>query len=171
MEGLADKCGEFDKDDVALMLCYTSGKVPDRSDGEDDEQYVDFPGWLACMKGLPANAEEWAGAREFITAAAKVIEEKEAERSLARVQELDGAIADLAERFSPELIYLERGADSWSADRLPASVIPQALDSVHELGSALDEYRPVRKLAPVISQELAGGRGRRARPSNPASWR
>ena len=161
METIAGGNGDFDEDDVALMLCYASGKVPDFTDAEDDESYVDFSAWLADMSALPAGEEEWLEARDFIAAAAKIIEEKETERNRLQVRELEEAIAELAETYSPELGYLERGVESWSADRLPADSVTDALLVAYRLDFALAEYRPVRELAPVRSEEAARAEKRR----------
>ena len=52
LEAIAEGNGEFDEDDVALMLCYVSGKIPDfPDDEEDDAPYVDFSRWLERMRG------------------------------------------------------------------------------------------------------------------------
>ena len=161
LEAIAEGNGEFDEDDVALMLCYVSGKIPDFPDDEEDGPYVDFSRWLERMRALPPGEEEWSEAREFLASAAKIIEEKEIELGRTQAREVDNTIADLAETFSPELSYLERGVDAWSADKLPASAIPDALLSAFRLDFALREYRPVRELAPVRSEEAARAEERR----------
>ena len=161
LEAIVEGNGELDEDDVALMLCYASGKVPDFPDDEDDRPYVDFPRWLERMRALPPGEEEWSEAREFLASAAKIIEEKEIELGRTQAREVDNTIADLAETFSPELSYLERGVDAWSADKLPASAIPDALVLAFQLDFALEKYRPVRELAPVRSEEEARAEERR----------
>lgn len=161
LDTLVDGNGEFHEDDVALMMCYASGKVPDFADEEDDAPYVDFSRWLERMRALPPGEEEWIEARDFLASAAKIIEEKEAELDRAQAKQLDDAIAELAETYAPELSYLERGVDSWSADSFSVSDIPDALLTAYRLELALEEYRPVRELAPVRSEEAARAEERR----------
>ena len=171
----------YDEDDVALMLCCVSGKMPglaeknaaespESMDGDlrtEIEEVVrqtlqaGFPGLMSgnfldqCIEYLsllPPDAPDWEQAiPEFVVQATKLIEEKEAERHQAA--NLDTLIGEIGEQFSPELGYLEQDISSWSASGLSSSAIGEALHLAGELQSSLAEYRPIREQAPVRSEE------------------
>ncbi len=162
LENIVNVNGDFDENDLALMLCYASGKVPDfRDDEDEDAAYVDFTRWLERMRALPYGEEAWLEARDFLAEATRIVEEKEAEYQRGQAKILDDDIAEIAETYSPELGYLERGVGSWSADRLTTGAILEALLLAYRLGSALKEYHPIRELAPVRSEEEARAEKRR----------
>ena len=51
---ILERHGEFDKDDIALMLCYVSGKIP--GDKKNDDVLLQS---LDYLRSLPPNASEW----------------------------------------------------------------------------------------------------------------
>ncbi len=153
LDQFAEDHAGFDKDDLALMMCYTSGKVPNFSDASEAD--VDFSGWLDEMRALPADEPAWREAREFIESAREVIDAKEREFNETGIRLLGKGIEEIGQRFAAELTYLERTVGSWSLDGLPTSSVSQLTDSIENLKEAMEEYQPVREHAPVRSEELA----------------
>ncbi len=144
--------GEFDKDDVALMLCYISGKIPGSRENKSSEILLQT---LEYLRSLPANAPEWEqGVPKFVETLNALRDLKEAQRNLAI--KLDAEIAEIAEMFSSELAFFQRDAASWSVAHLsPDADILEALDLIKELHALLVAYRPVHEMAPVLSEERA----------------
>ena len=155
---------DYDEDDLALMMCYVSGRLPgmEDSDGESEaaseaaEQLPDILKLLALcavdLESLPVSAPEWeSDIPEFAEKIAKTVSAKREERS--RAATLDSFIAEIRDEFSPELAYLESDIASWSASSLPSSGdIARALGTCEELRSALVEFRAVRDSPPAATR-------------------
>ena len=142
----------FDDDDIALMLCYVSGRLPAEPQVETESPL--FQQWLDELSELPPDAPEWDYADEFATAVAGLAYEKIAERRTVLIETVANSIAEIKEEFDDELQYLEIDIGSWSADDAVSSgVIEPALEKLTELKSVLSEYRPIRPQAPSRSEE------------------
>ena len=149
---------QFDRDDVALMLCYVSGNIPTlpKDAAEQAPSTVNsdvLDGCLAYLQELSPSAAQWERLiPDFVGRVGEIIREKEVERNLAA--NLDEAVARVSTGFSDELAYLEQDPESWSSFRLsPAGTASAALPLVTELEALLEEYRPVREQAPFRSEE------------------
>ena len=145
---ILERHGEFDKDDVALMLCYVSGKIPGNKKKDD----VLSQG-LNYLRSLPPNASEWEQEiPEFIETLNAIRKIKEKQRGQA--VELDATIADIGDAFSAELTFFQRDATAWSVAQLSPDVdILEALQLAKELQSLLTEYQSVNEIAPIFSEE------------------
>ena len=141
--------GDFDKDDVALMLCYVSGKIPGSRETKDNV----LSQGLEYLRSLPPNAPEWEQMiPEFVESLNAIREMKEKQRSQA--VEFDATIADSRDAFSAELAFFQRDATAWSVAQLsPNADILEALQLIKELQSLLAEYQSVYGIAPVFSEE------------------
>ena len=141
--------GDFDKDDVALMLCYVSGKIPGSRETKDDV----LSQGLEYLRSLPPNAPEWEQEiPDFVKSLNTIRKIKEKQRSQA--VELDTAIADIGDACSAELAFFQRDITSWSVAQLsPDTDILEALQLTKKLQSLLTEYQSVYGMAPVLSEE------------------
>jgi hypothetical protein len=151
---------QYDRDDVALMLCYVSGNraaFPDDGSEEATPSPTNdmLDGCLAYLQELSPYAAEWERLiPAFIVRVGDIIESKRAERDLAA--RLDRAIEEVGTDFSGELTYLELRTESWSAALLASpAAASEALELVAGLKASLGEYRPIREQAPVRSEEQA----------------
>ena len=145
---ILERHSDFDKDDVALMLCYVSGKIP----GDQKKDDVLAQG-LEYLRSLPPNAPEWEQEiPEFVKSLDAIREVKEKQRSQA--VELDTAIADIGNACSAELAFFQRDITSWSVAQLsPDADILETLKLIKKLQSLLTEYQSVYGMAPVLSEE------------------
>ncbi len=145
---ILERHGEFDKEDVALMLCYVSGKVP----GDEKKDDVLSQG-LEYLRSLPPNAPEWEQEiPEFAESLNAIREIKEKQRNQAA--ELDAVIVDIGDTFSAELAFFQRDITSWSVAQLsPDADILEVLQLTKKLQSLLTEYQSVYGMAPVFSEE------------------
>ena len=141
--------GEFEKDDVALMLCYASGKIPGDRETKDDvlSQSLNY------LRFLPPNAPEWEQEiPEFIETLNAIQEKKEEQRGLAIA--IDDAIDVVVDDFSAEMAFFQQDAAFWSADQLPPDAdFLEALQLTEKLQSSLTEYRAIREIAPIFPEE------------------
>ncbi len=156
MELYADE----DKDEIELMMCYVSGRLPGVDDlaGESSEQNVveeeieHIPAILrvlsVCLVDLenhPVSAAEWEREiPELADRIAEIVGEKVEERG--RAATLNSFIGDIRSDFREELAYMERDISSWSADSLSTGEdVSRALRICEDLRSALEEFRDFRE--------------------------
>ena len=154
----------FEQDDIALMMCFVSGRLPGIAESKEEtdtlseavEQLPDILKLLALcavdLENLPVSAPEWeCDIPEFAEKIAETISAKQEERN--RAATLDSFIAEIRNDFSAEIAYLEADVESWSAASLPTSEdIAGALNVCEELRSALAEYRAVRESPPAATK-------------------
>ena len=144
---------EYDAEDVALMLCCVSGRVPVEETQVEMESPL-FQGWLDELSELPPGAPEWDYAEEFATSLTGIAWAKIAERVTVQIEAVANSITEIRDEFDAELRYLEIDLSAWSADDVARSdQIETALERLADLKSALIEYRPVRPQASSRSEE------------------
>ncbi len=147
-----DPSDRFDTNDIALMLCYVSGRVPAEAQVETESPL--FQQWLDELSELPPEALEWDYADEFATSVAGLAFAKIAERRTVQIEAIANSITETREDFDDELQYLEVDIGSWSADdAVRSGVIEPALEALTELKSVLSEYRLIRPQASFRSEE------------------
>ena len=141
--------GEFDNDDVALMLCYVSGKIPRSRETKDNV----LSQGLEYLRSLPPNAPEWEQEiPDFVESIQDVIETKKAQYKQAN--ELDALIAEVRDIFSSELEFFQKDIASWSAAHLlPDADLSKVLQDTQNLRSLLTDYQPIHEPAPVLEEE------------------
>ena len=146
-----DTSGRFDADDIALMLCYVSGRLP------TEEAQIGSPllqEWFDKLVELPPGALDWDYVYEFASSITGLAYTKIAERTTVQIQQIDTSIKEIGEEFDQELSYLELDLSAWSSDEVEAAgLIEKALEQLTELETALSEYRPVRPQASSRSEE------------------
>ncbi len=158
---ILERYGEFDKDDVALMLCYVSGKIPGSEKTKDDV----LSQGLEYLRSLPPNAPEWGEAIPgFVESIQAIVETKKAQYEQAN--DLDALIAELRDVFSLELEFFQKDIASWSAAHLsPDADLSRVLQDTQNVRSLLIEYQPIHKPAPILEEERER-RPRRAKLEN-----
>ena len=149
IDKILERHGEFDKDDVALMLCYVSGKIPGSEETKDDVLSQS----LKYLRSLPANAPEWREAiPDFAESMQAIIETKEAQYKQAN--DFDALIAEVQDVFSSELDFFQKDIASWSAAHLlPDADLPKVLQDTQHMQSLLTDYQPIHEPAPVLEEE------------------
>lgn len=142
---------EFDHHDVALMLCYLSGRFPEETTLGSSL----FNEWLDRLEELPPDAPEWDESPAFIAGLVELSSVKVREHDLALRKTFDATIAGIAERFEDELHYLIIDVSQSSAE---VAARPELVKPAHflaiSLESALEAYREVRPQAPTRDEEL-----------------
>ncbi len=158
---ILERHSEFDKEDIELMLCYVSGKIPGAKEKKDDV----LSQGLEYLRSLPANAPEWGEAIPgFVESVQTIIETKKAQYKQAN--ELDTLIVEVRDVFSSELKFFQKDLASWSAAHLSLDAnLSKVLQDTQKVQSLLTEYRPIHKPAPVLVEERER-RPRRARLEN-----
>ena len=146
--------GRFDAEDIGLMLCYVSGRVPTLEATIEMESPL-FQKWLDELNELSPDATEWEHVDEFVGSLQGLALEKIAERVTVQIKAITDSIDEVRDEFDDELRYLELDISSWSADdAVRAGQTEAALSHFTDLKTALSEYRAVRPQAPSRSEEL-----------------
>lgn len=155
-DALLEAHPELNADDVALMQCLVSGRLPTPS-GDADAPPIESPRferWLDELERLPSNAIEWKDADAFADYVVSIANNKIDDLIDGQTAALEDAINAVREKFADELRYLEIDMSSWLKQ---ASVrlltVPDAQDLVAELKEQLTAYRPVRPQAAVRDEE------------------
>ena len=145
---ILERHNEFEKDDIALMLCYVSGKIPGSQKKKDDV----LSRSLEYLRSLPANAPEWEEAIQgFVESVQAIVETKKAQYEQAN--DLDTLIAEVGDVFSPELEFFQKDIAPWSAAHLsPDADLSKVLRDTQDMRSLLAEYQPIHKIAPVLEE-------------------
>ena len=153
-----DAEGNFSEDDVALMLCYVTGRVPIRpGESELDKvagslaDYLDQ--FLEYLKEMPATASEWREVLpNFIESVSSLVQVKESELKWA--DDFDATVRSVRIEFSELLEFFEQDTERWKAARVSsASENATALRSAERLWTLLAEYLPIHDRAAGISEE------------------
>ena len=149
-DNILERHSEFNKDDVALMLCYVSGKIPGPRESAKNDA---LSRCLKYMRVLPANAPEWErGIPDFVAELDAIRKVKSMQRSQAA--DIDVAIDEIKDVFSGILTFFQRDATSWSVAHLdPDADLADALKEIENLQALLTEYQPIADMAAVLSEE------------------
>ena len=164
-ESVTNDHDELEFNDVALMLCYASGRIPGLPYDLEEEPEVEsalFSKWLDELNELPPDAPEWAEFPELLKALLKVDTDRIVARHRAMVEELERRASHAMEEFGAELRYLDLNIGTWTEDVVEReTAVPAALDLIEEMNDRLEEYRPLRPQGATRSEEAARSEARR----------
>ncbi len=159
---------QFNKDDVALMLCCVSGNMPDSEQSDNEVPAVTkadafFSQWLEEMQELPADAPQWRQANDFVASATEIIQYKSKVRR--HTQQFNEILAEMKQEFGRELAFFQCESNSWSVERFISgetgslTAEPEQMADLirrtESLKSLLTDYRSVHDIAPTIEEEVA----------------
>ena len=143
--------GSLDRDEVGLMLCCLTGKLPMSlaNSAEDESRTMKsdlLHQTIAYLKELPANSPRWeADVPTFLSSVAKLSEVKAAERSdAASLEELVKAFSEFSDQHSPLLEYFELDISDWTEPpSFNASVLAKVDGLLGRLTGFFDEHRSI----------------------------
>ena len=132
---------ELDENEVALMLCCVTGKMPVGSEAmpeegvtvmDDNPEDNTLEQALGYLEQLPADAPEWESTvPTFLSSVADLSEAKEAERELAVSREaLETALSNFLNKYTDKLKYFDLAPSGW---RVPFDCDPSAVSEIEEL--------------------------------------
>ena len=155
-ESIARSNGDLDEDDVAMMLCYVSGRMPvfpKRVADLESELLTDF---LFQLDELPSDAPEWDELPAFARTMTELADRRASERHRFLAESLAEVLETMRADFEPELRYIGIDLASWN-DQAAArpELVPDALDVARKLREELVGYRPVRPQADSREEEAA----------------
>ena len=178
IQAVVGEHGELDEPDVAVMLCFVSGRcVQDENPAAEIKSPLLLE-FLERLEALDPSAADWQDLPHFVDAVAELDDmraERATDTAIAGVQALvDTALQDYGE----ELAYLDLHSQvsGWAEEAaLKAWMIADALAVVEGLLERLEDYRPIRPQAGTRTEEEARARKRSAAEDGileiAASWR
>ena len=148
---IAETHGSLDKDEVGLMLCCVTGKLPmslaTRAEDESRTMKSDpLHQTLTYLKELPANSPQWeADIPTFLSSIAELSEAKAAERAdAASLEELSKALSEFGDQYSQLLEYFELDISDWTdPTHFDASVLAEVHGLLARLSAFFDEHRSI----------------------------
>ena len=156
LENNAD--GGFTEDDVALMLCYVAGRVPEKhegieADGEVGPNRLRFEQFIDFLNGLPPTAPEWQREVPDLQESLSVlISAKETE--LKWSDDFNEMVATIRNEFEDILAFFEFDTLSWEASKVShVADTAETMALAQRLQLLLQEYWPVHDRAPNIREE------------------
>ena len=153
---------EFEQDDIAVMLCYVSGRFPLESNRESDAGYVGstLSAALFYLRELPPTAPEWEQEiPNFVASVSSLIEEKASE--LLWSANFDAVVETVNAEFSELMQFFEMDTQKWKAARVSQEAESAATLALAErLQYLLAEYQPFHERASGISEERERSRKR-----------
>ncbi len=143
--------GDFEEDDVGLMLCLVSRRFP----APPPLFSRLFRDWIDELKDWPPDASEWAEVDAFTKWVRDVSRAKSRELVRWRVSTIASICSDIRAHFDEDLRYLNVDPDSWAtiAEDRPFLADP-ALASMRILRGQLEEYQPCRPQAASRDEEV-----------------
>ena len=151
--------GDLNRDDVALMLCFATGKTPRRGGGISEDQSHQMPRDILeqarrYLVHLPASAPEWSiEIADFLTFLTQLVDAKRVENEVATLREaLNSQISKLREEYSGDLVYLELDVSSWAVSPgLISADMSKAHCLLTEFGRLLAGY----ERSPVVGSSVS----------------
>ena len=141
---------DLHKDDVALMLCCVTGRMPSaivESSGEENrtigQTILDQA--LSYLEQLPADSPEWEAVPGFLSSVTALSDVKAAERdTVASREALESELSEFLDLYSDHLEYLELDVSGWSlpTDR-DVSVMSEAFDFLRQLSKFFADYNSI----------------------------
>ena len=141
--------GSLDRDEVGLMLCCVTGKLPMSlaTRTEDESRMIKsdlLHQTVTYLKELPANSTQWeADVPTFLSSIAELSEAKAAERAdAASLEDLIKALSDFGDQYSQLLEYFELDISDWTdPTHFDASVLADVHGLLARLSGFFDEHR------------------------------
>ena len=154
---------DLNKDDVALMLCFATGKMPTNAEGVSEDQTPSMSHDILerarnYLEHLPAAASEWSNEiPDFLAFVTEIIDSKKVESEVAAVSAaLNLQISELQDKHSSDLIYLELNVSLWTAfSGLLLSDLSDAQRKLEELIGLLESYERTPAVGLSVSETLA----------------
>ena len=145
----------YDQNDVALMICYLSGKIPLEHDPDAKREGggAVISAALSYLRELPSTAPEWdREIPDFAASISGLIEDKAKQRRWSA--DFDATVENIRGSFSELLEFFEHDTKQWAAARVsPEAGTVETLRLAERLRSLLADYLPVHERATGISQE------------------
>ena len=156
IEAIVEDRDDLDEEDVGMMLCSVSGRLPTAAGVRAEIESPTLLGWLDHLQELPHDAPEWDEVEEFTEAVYRIADEKATERDSLQSEALAELLSGIRADFDAELRYLGIDLSSWEqkVDEVPWSV-SGTLTLAEHLHDNLARYRPIRPQADSRAAEAA----------------
>ena len=156
VDALAGGRDGLDKNDVGMMLCFVSGRLPKVPEDEVEVESPLLLEWLGRLEELSPDASEWDEIGVFLDAVAEIADLKAMEEHLSQAEALADALGSMRADYEADLQYVGIDLDSWDEQAAAKPwVIPEALVLANELRDNLLLYRPVRPQASSRDEEAS----------------
>ena len=160
-DSILESHDDLDKDDVALMLCCVTGRMPSDiveppvgKDSSMEQNILDQT--VSYLEGLAVDAPEWEAVPGFLASVEAISEANAAARkALASREALAAAVSEFLGRHSSQLAYLEQDVSGWT---VPADFDPsfasEAFDRIQQLDEQIAKYESIDLRGPTHAETM-----------------
>ena len=149
-DSILESHDDLDRDDVALMLCCVTGRMPSDTveppGGKDNSMKQNIlDQTVSYLEGLAVDSPEWEAVPGFLASVEAITEANAAARkALASREALAAAVSEFLGRHSKQLAYLELDDSGWT---VPADFDPsfasEALDLIRQLDELIATFESI----------------------------
>ena len=156
IEAIVENRDDLAEEDVGMMLCYVSGRLPTIAGARAEIESPTLLGWLDHLRELPHDAPEWKQVDAFVEVVRGIAGEKLTEHDVLQAEALTELLSDMRTNFDTELRYLGIDLSSWEQKvaEVPWSA-SGTLTLAKDLHDNLARYRPIRPQADFRDAEAA----------------
>ena len=150
---------DLDVDEVALMLCCVTGRMPTDMEGSSEDRNRTAKQSVldqarTYLEKLPADSPEWGDVPAFLSSITDLSVVKEAEReAMASREAVETEIEKFLGEYSEQVVYLELDTSDWS---MPIdgdqSVVSEALELLGQLRGLINEYDSIPYRGPTFAE-------------------
>ena len=149
-DSILESHDDLDKDDVALMLCCVTGRMPSNTveppggENRSMEQNI-LDQTLSYLERLAVDSPEWESVPGFLASVEALSEANAAARkALTSREALAVAVSEFLGRHSRELAYLELDVSGWTVPvDFDPSFTSEALDLIRQLDELIATFESI----------------------------
>ena len=149
-DNILESHDDLDEDDVALMLCCVTGRMPSHTveppvgkDNSMDQNTLDQA--VSYLEGLAVDAPEWEAVPGFLASVKELYEDNAAARKKQESREtLAAAVSEFLDRHSSQLAYIELDVSNWTVPvDFDASLASEALDRIQQVDGLITTFESI----------------------------
>ena len=166
IEAIVEHRDDLDEEDVGMMLCSVSGRLPTAAGVRAEIESPTLLGWLDHLQELPHDAPEWDQIDAFVDVVRRTADEKLTEYDALQAEALTELLSAMRTEFDTELRYLGIDLSSWEQKvaEFPWHATG-TLTLAEHLHDNLALYHPIRPQAGSRDEEAARAAERSERES------
>ena len=160
-DSILESHDDLDRDDVALMLCCVTGRMPSDTveppvgkDSNMGQNILDQT--ISYLEELAVDSPEWEAVPGFLASVEALSEANAAARKvLASREALEDAVSEFLGRHSRQLAYIELDVSGWTVPvDFDPSFASEALDLIRQLDELIATFESIDTQGPTFAETV-----------------